>query len=197
MPTQESCSFTYLKCDTTVTGDNTGMINTIGNPTGEVNYMILTFKPIYMFFTTCPIEKIVNGTVITNEGPLREGPQHTQPHSPTAPQPHNPASPAPASATLHPSASTSSSPLSPLHLTIRHSPTPPDTTNIDTMLRLYDTCPRTAVENGQAPLKEQNAEFFCSVLEYEVGGLVVASYYRPIIEVVRPFSSSVRCLSMR
>ena len=54
-PTYESCAFTYLHCDTVITGSNAGRRSYIGNPTGEVNYMFLTFAPVYLSLSTCSV----------------------------------------------------------------------------------------------------------------------------------------------
>ena len=41
-------------------------------------------------------------------------------------------------------------------------------TAIDTVIRLYDTCPSTP---GAVMLQDQNPNFFCSVLEYEANNI--------------------------
>ena len=53
VPTPDDCSFEYLTCDTTVRNTNQGKGSFSGNPSGDVNYMILVFEPVYVFLSTC------------------------------------------------------------------------------------------------------------------------------------------------
>ena len=63
VPSPDDCSFDYLTCDTTVRNTNRDKGSFSGNPSGDVNYLILVFEPVYIFLSTCSPNTMIDTSV--------------------------------------------------------------------------------------------------------------------------------------